>query len=633
MRVTTDSGSPQAVQTPPGDIDSQKQEAYALENSSDPQDRMKGHQMLMQLLAEQHDDVGGNSGPALTGPPRYTFGAADNPSYNPTIDRLAAANGTSDTLDSSNGQVAANAILRMEKSGAFTDNPALESQLVAQALANHKDDPTFLQQFLGTLGVDRTAKDLRNFTKAAGYGEKTDPAQYKQQCQDIGVALSTMVKSNVLSQTDMDRLVGQFANNPDQNFAFAKDVLSQASPEVNEMFYQSAIFYAMTDANTPKGNAMALYAAQALSQTTAPYEMDMLNQLQKDGKLSTFVQAVMQGQAQYSDQSADPSPFDGLSRLMVDVTHSGAQDPDSPPLLSNDDAHAIEETMFKTSMAIMDGETQVNGPSNSDVERFYRKDPTFKDALSAIFTSDYDGIVRSYTGTYNGVQRPSLDQTSGNGRQAFQEFFKTVLFSPPAGNDASNTLKFFMGKLNRFVSDSNAASNPNDSTAQQTFQKNHNGMPPGAYAQLMGEQAGALTAALAQAFKDVKDKDDAEVKPVLDVLDSVLTQTTDTGAVGDLAHTNPYASEGIALLAALVNTPIHNGFNAFENQLIHDEINKFNGVPEATTDWDAYSNQVTQYYQDGSGKHFDQTVKGDFMYGLKNALDGYQPPAVPTADH
>ena len=86
---------------------------------------------------------------------------------------------------------------------------------------------------------------------------------------------------------------------------FAKDVLGKASPEVNQMFYESARDYALNHTKfgdegqvitSAAGQSMAADAMQALSQTNTPNAMKELAALSSPD-LKKLVGAAMKGEA------------------------------------------------------------------------------------------------------------------------------------------------------------------------------------------------------------------------------------------------------------------------------------------------------------------------------------------------
>jgi hypothetical protein len=304
--------------------------------------------------------------------PNSTFGDG-KPEYNPNI---------GGNLESKNGQEAANGILRLEKESIVSFSQADEAQLINQSLAAHKNDPSYLREFFNTLGADRASEYVRyqnsigHVATPSGFSLTSANANdLAKQNQNLATALSTMASAHVFNQSDMDKLVSSFANQrPENNFSFTKDVLSQASPEVQQMFYRSAKDYALANLNTSAGQAMAAYAAQALAFAPSATQATELNALRHQGfgpvgsvdRLPEFIKAAMQGEVRYgnppsfsefaktgiaSSQGRLGEPLTGVPTLISNAAHisQGTLDGDvATPGLNSKDAAAIQTELSKT---------------------------------------------------------------------------------------------------------------------------------------------------------------------------------------------------------------------------------------------------------------------------------------------
>jgi hypothetical protein len=382
------------------------------------------------------------------------------------------------------------------------------------------------------------------------------------------------------------------------------------------MFYQSAKDYALDNGNLNQNpvaaQAMAADAAQALSQAPLQFQASELKNLHDAGNLGEFVQAAMQGEARYgyppsledfartgTYQAPDGkgAPLDGLSHLMTNVTVADTGGEGSPALLSTKDAQAIDEDMFHSAMDLMH--------TDSTVESFYQKSPDFKDGLSAIFTTDYDGLVASYL---NGATPP--DMTS-QGLQAFQDFFKDALFTPPLGGRAASTATFFMqDKLNAFIQESNTS--PLDSKDKQFKQLGSYNLSMRDYAYLLGEQTKELTLGLAKAIQAVKSDAEATANGKATALNFMLgvleTAVPEEKVGGSIA--NSVIDQSVNLAAGQSSDPnqidqqsvdaytadlAKNGINLdqYRNETIHDLSGKIK---------DDEDDGPRQHFRNGSGE-------------------------------
>ncbi len=425
------------------------------------------------------------SSTAATGP-SSTFGSNPNPAYDP--------NAPSD-LSSNNGRVAANGLLRMEQFGPEY-NPQAEAQLVAQTLGQHKNDPQFLQQYLGTLGSGRVAQ-IFSYLASPGAVQTPDtsvngqtPQQLKQDYQNVANTLTTLVNNKDFSQSDMDQFVTQFAKtNPQVNF-FAKDVLSQASPQVNQMFFQSAKNYALQNSGTSEGQSMAAYAMQALSQTSNPLpELESL----PNSQLSTLVQAAMKGEAAYGNpptidefaktgvfraQNGQGDPLNGLTNLMFDAAYGDIGDQFSPAPLSTSQAQDLQTKLFQAAIGTLQ--------SDPAVKSFYNQ------------STSYEGCFGGRVPTRLRFDRQSPyyrgpdGELSSDGLSAFREFFADAVFSPPPSSYALGAVQTIQSRIASYIAQANKTSSTAPLSQQQY-----------AYGESLGEQAQAMAAGLKESFNSI----------------------------------------------------------------------------------------------------------------------------------
>jgi len=430
-----------------------------------------------------------------------TFGLNPKTSYDP--------NSPAD-LNSNNGRIAANGVLRLEQFGPGY-NPQAEAQIVAQTLGQHKNDPQFLQEYLGTLGSQRTAQ-IFSYLASPGAVQTpftgvngASPQQLKQEYQNVADSLTTLVKNNDFSGNDMQQFVKQFAGtNPQVNF-FAKDVLSKASPQVNQMFFEAAAKYAEDNSGTRAGQSMAAYAMQALSQTSNPFSelKDLSGQ-----QLSTLVSAAMKGEAAYGNpptidefaktgvfraQNGQGDPLNGLTNLMFDAAYSDVGDQFSPAPLSASDGQRVMSTMFESAV-----NTLGNDPS---VKSFYGQSTSMKDALCVDFQQGYDSILKDYTAS-NGALTPT-------GLSGLREFFADGVFSSPPSVYAGGVVSMMRQKLNSYITDAN---------------KNLSGKPADWFTGFsLGEQAEAMAAGLQESFASILSGSQQSDQATQNLIGSLLT--------------------------------------------------------------------------------------------------------------
>lgn len=513
------------------------------------------------VSAYSYEPDGGTSISSATATPQpsSTFGSNPRPEYNP--------NAPAD-LSSNNGQVAANGLLRLEQFGIGDNTQQSEAQLMAQTIGQHQNDPQFLQQYLGALGSSRVASafsylsSLANVQTPYNYANgAASPQQLQQQYQNMAGALSTLASNNDFSRSDMNQFVSQFANtNPQVNF-FAKDVLSQASPQVNQMFYESAKNYALQNAGTSTGQSMAAYAMQALSQTSNP--LPELASMPAN-QLSTLVKAAMQGEAAYGNpptlseyaktgvfraQNGQGDPLNGLSNLMFDAAYGDAGDPYSPAPLTTSQAQDLQTKLFQSAVDTLQ--------SDPTVKSFYSQSVPMKDALAVDFQNGYSSIVKAYSGPDG--------ELSSAGMNAFREFFADAVFTPPPSNYALGAVQTIQNNIASYIAQANSA----PANAQPSQQQ-------AAYAESLGEQAQAMAAGLKESFASILSgaaQSDQNTQNLLDGLISVGGAAAGTvggpvGAVGSsivgealTLLVNSNSGSGPADVQAAVNQLKSHGLN------------------------------------------------------------------------
>ncbi|HEX4772168.1 MAG TPA: hypothetical protein VH351_15135 [Bryobacteraceae bacterium] len=514
--------------------------------ADNPQSSQHDWGSLARFVSEYAFAPGASSTPATTSTAvSSTFGSNPKPPYDPN---------TPADFSSNDGRTAANGLLRIEQFEPVY-NLEMQAQLMVQTLGQHKNDPRFLQQYLGALGASRVASNFSYLSSLANiqtpynysHGEAS-PQQLQQQYQKMADALSTLVKNKDFSQTDMDQFAGQFAKtNPQVNF-FAKDVLRKASPRVNQMFFASAKNYALTYSGTKAGQSIAAYAMQALSQTTNP--LPKLESLPAN-QLAPLLRAAMEGEAAYGNpptideyaktgvfraQDGNGDPLNGLTSLMFNAAYSDVGDPFSPAPLSTRQAQDLQTKLFQAAIGTMQ--------SNPAVRSFYTQSVpqgvSMKDALSLEFQQGYDSIVKAYSGRDG--------ELNSAGMSAFREFFADAVFTPPPSSYALGAVQTIQNRLATYISQADKSS----SGAQPSQQE-------AAYAESLGEQAQAMAAGLKEAFAGILNgasQSDENTQSLLDGIISVGGAVV--GTVGGPAGGIGSATVGEAL-TLLVNSSSSSG--------------------------------------------------------------------------
>lgn len=445
--------------------------------TSSPSALAQQKEIATRVIASFRESGGGND---AASPKTFTDG--ENPQYNPS--RPAQ-------LGSSNPLIAANGVLRLERLEGATPQPQGDAQNSIGIIAAHKNDPQFLSQFFGALGPKRTASILSYMASfqdapvaSSTPGTATSVPQLEAQYQDVADALSTLVKSGNFNKADMDQFVSNFASVAPHNSLFPNDLLSKASPQVNQLFFQSAKDYALNNQNSSAGQSMAAYAMQALSQTSNP-----MATLQQTPQLASLVTAATIGTASYGNPpslnqfvqsggkqiapSGEGRPLVGLTNLMSQASGSGMP-------------QSVQSEMFRGTCDALS--------SGSAAQSFVRGNAGMKEALNADFQQSQHAIL-SYPGTGNPPTGAWSEPNSALTQEAtlgLKQFFANAVFSMPPASNAKGSMNLILGQISDLTKTANALP--------------HSGSAPGqiqSQAFILGQEAEAMSAGMQQQFSSI----------------------------------------------------------------------------------------------------------------------------------
>jgi len=361
-----------------------------------------------------------------------TFEANRPPSSNPKL---------------SDGEKAANKVLSHYDKKSWAD---AERQLLKD-ISKHKNDHKFLKEYLKTLGPERVARLFSRISSIGNAWATGAPfnlyAKQQQDFQNMADALSLLVSSGFFSQSDMDMFVEQFVKYSGDSL-FAQEVLSKASPEVKEMFYESAKNHALKHPDTPEGQLMAAYALQALSQLDRSVSMPQLANMPSED-LKTLVSAAMKGEEnygtylrKYNRHNYGLTPLNGLEKLMLTAASADCEDRPSRAPLSKDKAHELQMHLFAGVMTAC-GESP-------EAKAYCSQNTLMMDLLAANFIEHFDLIVANNIGKIGEKDRVLDEQELNN----VSTFFNIISTPPPHGRamEAVNTV---IDKVDRSLEDKN----------------------------------------------------------------------------------------------------------------------------------------------------------------------------------
>lgn len=441
-----------------------------------------------------------------------------------------------------------------------------QAQMFQAVLDAHKDNPQFIQNFLGMLGVEKSADLISACASPQQYASADNLARGNH---TVGSALSTLVDHNMMSQDDVNRLVGEWSapkgwfNGGKGNFNpwLATDMFAKApSQTLQNMFFHSATNLAETKLQQDPNLANTLMAssAQVLAATSTNNQAAQLNQLRRDNHLADFVRSSMAGETALSGLPTLASasgglsggtierlPMGGLTSLMFNSAYEGYDEyagrlPGYVPT-SSEDLKAVRVEMFNAATETL---FESRESSNHGIEDHYKQSALFKDALTSVFQEDADAIIHESMlapDRNDPGYRPQADNDNGftnEGRSRLQEFFKLTLFTPPSGSYHNTFTEFLTHKMNDI-----RLAGINNTGAYDQLSNSDGHLSPREGARIVGEMMGLMKNGLESAMVDAKNDEKAKTEALKGLLDVVVS-------LGPLLGPEGLAAEVITTAAA-----------------------------------------------------------------------------------
>ncbi|HEX8475560.1 MAG TPA: hypothetical protein VF666_16145 [Pyrinomonadaceae bacterium] len=187
--------------------------------------------------------------------------------------------------------------------GMSYDLRAAQAQFFTQALRDHADDPRWVQNFLRSLGTEKSAELIEGAVEPGTYRNFTD----KQVTEYVGTvrdALARLVNAGMLNRADMDKLVGQWSEGGNLNPWLASELFAKASSEnVKNLFAQSAITRALqTDGRN--ANDLSAAATHVLVTTSPQNQARQLTPLINSGNFDRLMLQAKAGEKEMPQLSS-----------------------------------------------------------------------------------------------------------------------------------------------------------------------------------------------------------------------------------------------------------------------------------------------------------------------------------------
>jgi hypothetical protein len=336
---------------------------------------------------------------------------------NSTVDRLKFLNGVERTPD--------------------TEPKFFQTELLAEQLSKHKNDPAWVQSLFQSAGSKLGAELIADAAHPLSYMDATrsynklSVSEINGRVESVQNALISLNKSGALNQGDMDRLCEQWAKGAGDPKhlveIFAK--MPPGGEALQAMFVNSAIRATQGKEGESAIN-LAGAAATVLSKQSDDQVVAKLGELQKSGQLKDFMGKAMRADTEFNSlynhskearSGLDPNPppgstmSNGAASLLTTLSYANVRDGrQGPAPLGSDDLTKVRNEVFGEAVKAFG-------------ERNGAFDPAVKDAMSRIYRDDFDSInstiLSKNQATYN-------EAAVGKG---MAEFFQQALFKPPVG--------------------------------------------------------------------------------------------------------------------------------------------------------------------------------------------------------
>lgn len=393
------------------------------------------------------------------------------------------------------------------------DDSAFQVQAFTDQLAAHKDDPQWIQQYYSALGSEKAAELISLTSSPGGYSNFYVGMGGSDQAAEVMLestaivrdSLETLRTSDKFNQSDMNSLVNALVKDG-VNPNVAIEIFGKStSPQLQEMFVRGAV---------ANGNdAMDTSAAHVLSGMSESNQARILRSFSADDKLNGFIQGAMAGQQEALDlenylrtgTGHSTITFGGVEKLLANATKQ-ENIPYAPysyepytPQLQRDIFNAVSI-----------------GLTNSKAFDNFEKNTEFKDNLSTLFIKHRDKLLFDAQVNPQGENSGTLF-AHPEFQKGLEKFFQLTLLSSPPGEKYEETAVSVFKLINDGVTalDNPALAN-RDQAAFDDFVKNHGGIEPNQYAQMLGEVLGSVLDATGYAQESIN-KDEAARQKTIDL--------------------------------------------------------------------------------------------------------------------
>ena len=354
------------------------------------------------------------------------------------------------------------------------NTPSAKSQAFAEALEMHKNDPAWTKDFLSAVGTKKVAE----YTSGIYQMENSNKTQIDKYSNTVRSTLENLVKSGDLKQEGMNSLVEQLKNRDAYTFG---EIFGKSN---DDNFKQSFIKAAADNGD----NRLEAAASTVLAGMSSDKQSAMLTQLDKDGKLNSFIQGAMSGQQEMVTLDYHLSHPDGGIYTEAPKTKLGSVERlmQTAAIQTGYNGSSLQQAPFSRDLQVKLFNAASQGLDDPKALENFKDNTAFKTAISDVFIANRDDIFNSVSSSENGA-------ITENGEKGLERFFQTTLMTPPRGDNyekLSHSVFSFINDATTALSDPKLKSG--DRAAFDAFTKAHGGKSPEDYTQMLGGVLGTI---------------------------------------------------------------------------------------------------------------------------------------------
>lgn len=302
--------------------------------------------------------------------------------------------------------------------------PESKTQAFADALELHKDDPEWQKNFLAAVGTEDAASYID------GIYNLSNKDVIDRYSATVRTTLENLIGSGDFDADDMNKLVGELKNA--QPYVFEEIFGKSTNDGLREMFVRSA---------AANGNErLAAAASDVLAGMSKDKQAALLTELDRTGKLDSFIQKAMAGQVEVVELGYKvENPNAGFADAPKTTLGGVEQILRNAGIQSGYNGSTFETAPYSQDLQQKLFYAAAKGLTNPTAASNFESNVAFKDALSTVFLQHFDEIFK------NSIS-PNASSLNGD-TEWLGAFFENTMFAQPPSTKAADVLATVYSKV------------------------------------------------------------------------------------------------------------------------------------------------------------------------------------------